>query len=241
MIPRPATTTLTPKQYGAEAPLGDRWPINHGDGTGPARTQYALSDIYPTVQGEGRHAGTPMTIVRLQGCPVGCVFCDQPETWKTPAPHEYVDVEYIVDKVTHLSPRWALITGGEPCWHDLLILSHRLRAHRLHTALETSGVYPITGHWTWVTLSPKPHGLLRLLPDNLDKVHEVKWIVGRERDVLALEAWLLEYHIDPRGVRVSVQPVSAQPKATALCLEAVMAHPWWHVSTQLHKTAWGIA
>lgn len=36
---------------------------------------------YTSIQGEGRNVGCPMTYVRTQGCPVGCVWCDSYYTW----------------------------------------------------------------------------------------------------------------------------------------------------------------
>lgn len=44
-------------------------------------TEYLVNDIYPCIQGEGVLTGTPMIILRLQGCSVGCSFCDTKETW----------------------------------------------------------------------------------------------------------------------------------------------------------------
>ena len=42
---------------------------------------YPVNDLYLSVQGEGFHTGTAAIFLRLQGCNVGCSFCDTKETW----------------------------------------------------------------------------------------------------------------------------------------------------------------
>jgi len=247
MVPK-ALAIQTPAQYGAVAPPGNRWPLNAG-----YEWLVAINKIYPTVQGEGAQAGTPMTIVRLQGCPVGCVFCDTPESWK-PSQLDpgtaistaegnvsipegiWWQTETVAGRVDSLPPRWALITGGEPTWHYLSYLTSYLHRRKLKTALETAGVYPITGTWDWICISPKPAGLLRIKPENLIWANEIKWLVGREVDVLALQGFM---RYPPGQLRndvvVSLQPISCSAKATDICLEALMQNPEWRLSLQQHK------
>lgn len=37
---------------------------------------YPINEIFQTIQGEGVFTGLPAIFVRLQGCPVGCPWCD---------------------------------------------------------------------------------------------------------------------------------------------------------------------
>lgn len=43
--------------------------------------KYGVNEIFRTVQGEGVHTGALATFIRLQGCPVGCKWCDSVRTW----------------------------------------------------------------------------------------------------------------------------------------------------------------
>lgn len=43
---------------------------------------------YTSIQGEGQNVGCPMTFVRLQGCNVGCVWCDSYYTWSPMNEHK---------------------------------------------------------------------------------------------------------------------------------------------------------
>lgn len=160
--------------------------------------------------------------------------CDTPETWARPALSAWIDARVVAQRVQATGLAWALVTGGEPTWHHLESLTAALRAIHCRTALETSGVYPITGSWDWITVSPKPRGMLPLNPEVLRYAHEVKWIVGKADDVDALETFL-RTHALARGVAISVQPMSTSARATELCLSAVMAHPTWFLSLQTHK------
>jgi len=45
---------------------------------------YAVNEMFATVQGEGAFTGTAAIFVRLQGCDVGCPWCDTKHTWAFP-------------------------------------------------------------------------------------------------------------------------------------------------------------
>lgn len=229
-IPK-ADPILTPAEYGASPAPQRPWPINL-----KRPNEYGIVRIYPTIQGEGGQTGIPMTIVRLQGCPVGCVFCDTPESWVLPNETEMKSSEEIVATVLPTRQHWALITGGEPAWYDLSLLTEALRKRNIKTSLETSGVYPITGAWDWITVSPKPRGLLPFNDRVLLLATELKWLVGKQDDIAALERFLGTYGGPRRGqTRVSIQPISTSAKATQLCLDTLVRHPEWRLSLQTHK------
>ena len=41
-----------------------------------------LDEIFLSIQGEGRDLGRPHVFCRLGGCPLRCVYCDTPRSWK---------------------------------------------------------------------------------------------------------------------------------------------------------------
>ena len=43
--------------------------------------QYPINEMFQTLQGEGYFTGVPAIFIRLQGCPVGCAWCDTKHTW----------------------------------------------------------------------------------------------------------------------------------------------------------------
>jgi 7-carboxy-7-deazaguanine synthase len=214
-----------------------------------------INDIYACVQGEGCLAGTPMALVRLQGCGVGCPWCDTRETWALDEAHKVARLEDALgtgpkwcDAVVHevamtarnaVGPgvKWALITGGEPAEQSLGGLALSLSCHGFKVALETSGT--ALGHLgaaiDWVCVSPKLNmpGGKAVLPEAIKSADEIKHVVGKPADIDALVE-LLGRHKTKPGVQVCLQPVSQNDKATKLCVETCK-RTGWRLSLQLHK------
>jgi len=69
------------------------------------------SEIFPSIQGEGRGQGLVTTFVRLAGCNLRCRWCDTPYAWDG---GEEKSVEAIAAAVKELGIRRVCITGGEP-------------------------------------------------------------------------------------------------------------------------------
>lgn len=141
------------------------------------RKHYQVNEIFDTVQGEGMLVGMPATFIRLQGCTVGCPWCDTKYTWA--AGGERMMVEDILAQVhrTHV-----VITGGEPTMYDLDGLLVPLQADKRFVQLETSGQNELKGKVTpdWITWSPKKNLDYEAPFDLRTKVKEVKWVVDEE-------------------------------------------------------------
>lgn len=127
------------------------------------RITYRVNDLYATIQGEGRLTGTPMILLRLQGCPVGCTFCDTKETWAmgdaalpdrratlgdargTNELWAELDTEALAQAVCDEREKnapgveWVLLTGGEPAKQPIRLLVRALHGRGFKVALETSG------------------------------------------------------------------------------------------------------
>lgn len=223
--------------------------------TATAARPLSISDAYACIQGEGCLTGTAMVLVRLQGCGVGCPWCDTKETWAldrsnrvesladalgTNPRYAEVDPAAIADFVALAfpGPRWALVTGGEPAEQPLGPLVRALQSRGYKVALETSGT--ATGHvdapFDWVCVSPKfamPGGK-PVLPDVLGAADEIKMVVARPSDLDTLDAALAVAQPTPRTV-ICLQPVSQSEKMTRFCIETVLARGW-RLSLQQHKT-----
>lgn len=115
-------------------------------------------ETFYTWQGEGCHLGKPAFFIRLFGCPVHCPWCDSAGTWHPDHIPETIDKRSIAAMVSDASQHnseMVVITGGEPCIHDLTDLTQQLQEAGLRVHLETSGAFPIKGSFDWITLSPK--------------------------------------------------------------------------------------
>lgn len=221
-----------------------------------------VNEIFDTIQGEATWTGTPALFIRLQGCGVGCPWCDTKHTWAL-ADEFKVDLRTVMAKEKD-SPHFAVvasdalaevarernahhvvITGGEPCDHDLIPLTRRLAAFGIRAQVETSGTANIRVYdKTWVTLSPKldmPGGLI-VRPQSIDRANEIKLPVGKQADVDDFNVWLDQHGTPLRFIsddirwreRIWLQPLSQSEKATALCIEQARLHGY-RVSIQTHK------
>lgn len=209
-----------------------------------------VNEMFATIQGEGYWSGTPAVFIRLQGCPVGCPWCDTKHTWPT-SPLKHVDRHVMIAK-TLPSPTWAdmdpehvvefcerlfpprhyVITGGEPAAQDIYQLTVQLgRLGRVQ--LETSGTHDVNVSTdTWVTVSPKfdmPGGL-DVLPEALHRANEIKMPVTCQADIDRLLPVLTE---ETRR-KVALQPVDLDEAATELCIQQCVKHGW-RLSLQTHK------
>lgn len=195
--------------------------------------QYQVNEIYRTIQGEGYWTGMPCTLVRLQGCDLGCPFCDTKYTWD-PEGGTTMALEEIVEKVKgmHFGYDIILLTGGEPAMQPLKPLVEALQRLGL-VHLETSGAYPVDANPNWLTVSPKlPHGVASGV---LGKSSEIKWLVGSEEDVAALLQWLRNEDIGwDEPPFICLQPLSQDPLATKIAYEACLKHGW-RLSLQIHQ------
>lgn len=84
-------------------------------------------------------------VVFLQGCPLRCVYCHNPDTWDE-AGGEETDVDDLVRRVLRFQPYWkngggVTVSGGEPLLQAAFVeeFFRKLHEHGVHTALDTSG------------------------------------------------------------------------------------------------------
>lgn len=183
-----------------------------------------------SVQGEGQFAGTPAYFIRLGGCDVGCVWCDVKESWDA-AKHPLQLPEILAENVKRSGAPVCVITGGEPCMYNLDELTAQIRNRGIRTHLETSGVYPVTGEWDWITFSPKKFKA----PDKsiYAKASELKVIVFNKSDL----AWA-ETHTSGLSDKclLYMQPEwEKRLEMEPLIFDYVRTHPKWRMSIQTHK------
>ncbi|GIU02373.1 7-carboxy-7-deazaguanine synthase QueE [Shewanella algidipiscicola] len=216
--------------------------------------KYPVNEVFETIQGEGVYTGVPAIFVRLQGCPVGCAWCDTKQTWETLAENR-VDPELVIQVDGEIG-RWAeldaaqllvqwqrkgftakhvVITGGEPCIYDLRPLTQALSDQGYQCQIETSGTFDVQCDLrSWVTVSPKVNmkGGYKVLEQALQRADEIKHPVAKQSHIDELDALLA--NIDTLGKTICLQPISQKPRATQLAMQVCIARNW-RLSIQTHK------
>jgi 7-carboxy-7-deazaguanine synthase len=211
-----------------------------------------VNEIFETIQGEATFTGTPAVFVRLQGCPVGCSWCDTKHTWENKPEkvimitgmlmkqadedtYSEMTVNDLMEVLDQFKARHIVITGGEPCLYDLEELTTRILQHGKSVQIETSGTFPIKCHpQTFVTVSPKIDmaGGLEVQKEAYMRANEIKFPIGKEADFTKLAEQVVPYV--SRGTPVWMQPLSQNKKATSLCVKKATEHNM-KVSIQTHK------
>ncbi|NJK34787.1 MAG: 7-carboxy-7-deazaguanine synthase QueE [Oscillatoriales cyanobacterium SM2_2_1] len=191
---------------------------------------YPIVETFHSIQGEGTWAGTSAWFVRLAGCDVHCPWCDTKESWSA-LRHPQRVVDDLTAEAVATGAAIAIVTGGEPLMHDLSDLTEVLQHHGLPVHLETSGAHPLTGTFSWITLSPKtyrpPH------PAIYDHASELKVVIATPEDFAWAERQAAQV---PPSVPRYLQPewhggVALQQQVIA----HILRHPQWRLSLQTHK------
>ena len=124
-------------------------------------TTYPVHELFHTFQGEGVNVGQPAFFIRLFGCPLRCAWCDAAGTWHpdhVPTSVPRMRADELQKEVDKSGAPLVVVTGGEPCIHNLDPLVAAIHAGSMwqtEVALETSGAFEITGAFDWITVSPK--------------------------------------------------------------------------------------
>jgi organic radical activating enzyme len=210
-----------------------------------------ISEIFLSLQGEGPSAGTPAHFIRLQGCDVGCHWCDTKYSWEFAGGRE-LPAAAACDEARALGDAPLLVvTGGEPLEHAGLaeLLSRGLERWP-RVEVETSGIAaPVMSdaRLAW-NVSPK---LPRVTPRWQDTwAHVAAWraerratfkiVVGDAPD-LEDATGLIERHELPRE-RVMLMPEGLTDEAVrrhAADLAEACKRLGVRMSPRLHIWMWG--
>jgi organic radical activating enzyme len=113
------------------------------DPAGAPATRVRVSELFFSIQGEGPSAGIPAHFLRLQGCSVGCAWCDTKYTWDASAGSEREIDAVWRDLLALGAADLLVVTGGEPLEHPAAgALLDRALDRWARVEVETSGIVP---------------------------------------------------------------------------------------------------
>ena len=210
-----------------------------------------VSEIFLSLQGEGPSAGTPAHFLRLQGCTVGCRWCDTRYSWPADGGREMAPTA-IWDQARALGPAPLLVvTGGEPLEHPGL--AELLRAALDHwgaVEVETSGIAtPPLSHprLAW-NVSPKlPSATPRWQESwrhaaawNAEPRATFKIVVGDPPDPDDACRLLTQHGVRPERVMLMPEGITDEViRRHALELTELCKREGWRMSPRLHIWLWG--
>lgn len=202
-------------------------------------------EIFASIQGESSDSGLPCIFIRLYGCPVGCSYCDQPQT---PEQKKKISVGNIINKMSKFRGiKNVCITGGEPLIHSEVIpLTQELLYLGYKVSIETSGCVPIVevGYrrsfkYVMDIKCPSSGVSEKNIFENLLKLQandEVKFVVADREDYEYMKKVLKRY---PTSASILVSPMFDENQKAVIGSELV---DWIledklnvRVQIQLHK------
>jgi 7-carboxy-7-deazaguanine synthase len=224
-----------------------------------------ISEMFFSVQGEGRLAGVPSVFIRTSGCNLRCHWCDTPYASWNPEGRE-MSVAEILAEVERHPTRFVVVTGGEPMIaKGMPELLQALRAAGKHITIETAGtVAPEGVPCDLASLSPKlhhstptveqagqawheRHEKTRWQPEVVRAwcegyEHQLKFVVSSEADCAEVEAMMAE-----SGVKTLPEHVLLMPEGKTvegLHKSALQVVEWckqrgWRYCPRIHVDLYG--
>jgi 7-carboxy-7-deazaguanine synthase len=210
-----------------------------------------ISEIFLSLQGEGPSAGTPAHFVRLQGCDVGCHWCDSKYTWPAEG-GEAMALDEVWTRARALGHApLVVITGGEPLEHPGIAAILAFAVGRWpRVEVETSGLLPPPAHHDrlFYNVSPK-------LPSATPRWAETwrhagawlgepnatfKIVVGDPPDADDALRLVREHGVSPGRVMLMPEGLTDEAlRARATGLAEICKREGFRLSPRLHVWMWG--
>ena len=209
-----------------------------------------ISETFLSLQGEGPSAGTPAHFLRLQGCDVGCRWCDTKYTWDHGGGRGLTIAEAFAELRALGDASLLVLTGGEPLAHPGVdrLLSAAVGQWR-RVEVETSGLMPLplTHERLFAMWSPKLPNATERWADTwahaaafiADPRTTLKLVVGRGDEGDALR--LIADHAIPHA-RVTLMPEGMTDDALAERareLAPLCVREGFRLSPRLQVWLWG--
>lgn len=110
-----------------------------------------ISEIFRSLQGEGKNQGRSCLFIRLAGCNLKCRWCDTPESQ---AGGIEMSLDSILEQVWRVNPSCICITGGEPLLqaNELEHLIRSLHKRGILIDIETNGTIDFTSFQPYASI-----------------------------------------------------------------------------------------
>lgn len=204
-----------------------------------------VTEIFHSIQGEGKLVGTPSVFVRLFGCNLACTWCDSKYSWQTKGNEvKQMTPEQVAKEISkHMSTN-IVWTGGEPTlqqaeiWHVIQELGTGY-----HHTVETNGSQVITTPFDLVVISPKLENSgnksypLKANKNSLEKIF--KFVVSSEQDFQEIEEYIQanniidSVYLMPEGV-TSQKQIEMGQRIVEFCLQTGFIF-----CPRIHTLLWG--
>ena len=218
-----------------------------------------ISEVFASIQGEGRYLGVPSSFLRTSGCNLRCTFCDTPYTSWHPEGSECT-LDSLIKQVNEFACPHVVLTGGEPMLTpELIPLSAALKQAGYVVTVETAGTVYRPVQADLMSISPKlsnstprdtnweaRHDARRHRPDIIHQLtseydYQLKFVVAAPSDLDEVESFLDRHsHIEPGKVYLMPEGIERDAVTGRLeWLRPAAEQRGWQVTPRLHIELFG--
>lgn len=209
-----------------------------------------ISEVFHSVQGEGRYTDVPSSFVRTCGCNLRCWFCDTPYTSWTPEGTER-SLASLLQELASYETEHVVLTGGEPLLvPDMVPFSTELKHQGHFITFETAGTIYRQVQADLLSISPKlqnsnpvgtswekRHHARRFRPEVIQKYisehpYQLKFVIDSPVDLFEVEAWLKDFPT------VTEENIYVMPQGTIQ--ERLQEKQQW-LSEEARKRGWQLS
>jgi len=177
-------------------------------------------DVFLSIQGESTDTGLPTIFVRLFGCNVHCIYCDQPQHKKD---RKRISVDNLLNIIkSFVGVKYVCVTGGEPLLQpEIYAVIYDLVSNDYKVSIETNGCIPIdpdpyrrSFKYVMDVKCPSSKVADKNIFENLANLHandEVKFVVANREDYDFALGVLMKY---PTMAKVLFSPMFSENKPT---------------------------
>ncbi len=218
------------------------------------------SEIFYTLQGEGKLVGVPSVFFRTSFCNLRCSWCDTAYTSWTPENKE-MTVSDAFDEISQFGVKHVVITGGEPFLQrkELTALCERLSVNGHHITIETNATIFVPVPANLISMSPKlsnstpldeqqwreHHDRERLKPAIIREFLEqyecqVKFVISDTQDIQEVHRLAEQVPIPKETIILMPQGITESELNTRQkWLAEVCKETGYRYSPRLHLNIWG--
>ena len=153
---------------------------------------FNVSEIFDSIEGEGKRTGYMTVFVRLSGCNLRCSYCDTKYAQVRGQEDTVMSEDELIKKIKTYPWKRVTLTGGEPLLHDVESLVNKLSVYGYEVNIETNGAVPLLRNrplsvfYTMDWKCPSSGENSKMLEINLKRLSRndvLKFVVGSKEDL----------------------------------------------------------
>ena len=205
-----------------------------------------ITETFLSIQGESSHAGRPCSFVRLNGCPMRCVWCDSEYTFTGGTRKNF---DEIFAQLKDFGCNLVEVTGGDPlAQKNVYPFVTRLLDEGYEVLIETGGFFSTEKVDERATIildvkCPASGESERNQWANLGRLNrekdEIKFVIADLNDWEFTRIIIVKYDLENRAKEILISPIFGIENLKEIAETVSRSGLKVRLNLQLHKYIWG--